>query len=322
MPATPLPPASIPPVLARNVVDAWGADGARWLEELPDLLAGVVHDWELDATPDWQPEHDAPYPMSFHWVGTATQPDGTEVVLKLGPTKPGHLATQAAALRTFAGHGAVRLISYDADRGALLLERAQPGTLLRTLVEQDDEQATAVAIDVMRRLHTAPPSTGRDADLLPDLIEERASFDRYLREHPADGPLPRDLVDRAANVFVDLCADAPRVLLHGDLHHDNILRSDRDGWLAIDPFGVRGDPGFEAGALLYNPDPERHDETLLGLVPARVEQLADGLGQPVDRIVAWGFVMAVLSEVWTTEGDGVPGGRPLDVARLLLPRVR
>ena len=143
-----------------------------------------------------------------------------------------------------------------------------------------------------------------------------------MREHPADGPLPRDLVDRAANVFVDLCAGAPRVLLHGDLHHDNILRSDREGWLAIDPFGVRGDPGFEAGALLYNPDPERHDDTLLGLVPARVEQLADGLGQPVDRIVAWGFVMAVLSEVWTTEGDGVPGGRPLDVAQLLLPRLR
>jgi streptomycin 6-kinase len=53
-------------------------------------------------------------------------------------------------------------------------------------------------------------------------------------------------------------------------------------------------------------------------VPASIEQLADGLGQPVDRIVAWGFVMAVLSEVWTTEGDGVPGSRPLDVARLLL----
>jgi streptomycin 6-kinase len=133
--------------------------------------------------------------------------------------------------------------------------------------------------------------------------------------------LPRDLVERATALFVDLCADAPRVLLHGDLHHDNILRSDREGWLAIDPFGVWGDPGFEAGAMLYNPDPERHDDRLLGLVPARIEQLADGLRLPIDRIVAWGFVMAVLSEVWTTEGDGTPGGRPLDVARLLLPRL-
>jgi streptomycin 6-kinase len=306
---------TIPPALARNVVETWGDDGSRWLEELPDLVAAIARDWEV------RPEPGAPYPMSFHWVGAATRIDGTEVVLKLGVTKPGHLATQAAALRTFAGHGAVRLIAYDATRGALLLERADPGTLLRTLVEHDDEQATAAAIGVMRRLHAAPPPTGPDADLLPDLIEERASFDRYLREHPTKVPLPQDLVERAASVLVDLCAGAPRVLLHGDLHHDNILRSDRDGWLAIDPFGVHGDPGFEAGAMLYNPDPERHDDALLGLVPARIEQLAEGLGQPVDRIIAGGFVMAVLSEVWTTEGDGVPGGRPLDVARLLLPRL-
>ena len=57
-------------------------------------------------------------------------------------------------------------------------------------------------------------------------------------------------------------------------------------------------------------------------MPARIEQLADGLGQPVDRIVFWGFIMAVLSEVWTTEGDGVPAAVPFDMARLLLPRLR
>jgi streptomycin 6-kinase len=316
-----IPRVPIPPALAGSVVDAWGADGAQWLEELPGLVELAVRDWELEAKPGWHPERGAPYPMSFHWVGAATQPDGTEVVLKLGPAKLGHLTAQAAALRAFAGHGAVRLIAYDADRGALLLEQAHPGTLLRTLVDEDDEQATAVVIDVTHRLHAVPPPTGSAGELLPDLIAERASFERYLRENPANGPLPRELVDRAANLFVDLCADAPRVLLHGDLHHDNILRSEREGWLAIDPFGIRGDPAFEAGPMLYNPDPERHDDRLLGLVPARIEQLADGLSQPVERIVAWGFVMAMLSEVWTTEGDGVPGGRPLDVARLLVLRL-
>src|SRR5262245_4729009 len=201
------PPVPIPPALARNAAVAWGADGAQWLDELPDLLAGVVRDWELEAKPGWQPEHGAPYPMTFHWVGAATQPDGTEVVLKLGPVKPGHLAAQAAALRAFAGHGAVRLLAYDADRGALLLERAHPGTLLRTVVDENDEEATAAVIEVIHRLHATPLPTGPDADPLGDLSDERASFDRYLRENPADGPLPRELVDRAANLFVDLCAD-------------------------------------------------------------------------------------------------------------------
>jgi streptomycin 6-kinase len=41
----------------------------------------------------------------------------------------------------------------------------------------------------------------------------------------------------------------------------------------------------------------------------------------VERIVAWGFVKAVLSEVWTAQGGGVPGSRALDVARLLLPHL-
>ena len=155
----------------------------------------------------------------------------------------------------------------------------------------------------MWRLHAAPPPT-RPTPIFCRTLSRSAPPPTGTSEHPAHGPLPRDLVERAANVFVDLRAGAPRVLLHGDLHHDNVLRSDREGWLAIDPSGVHGDPGFEAGAMLYNPDPERHDDALLGLVPARVEQLADGLGQPLDRIVAWGFVMAALSEVWTTEGDG------------------
>ncbi|WP_254716731.1 aminoglycoside phosphotransferase family protein [Actinomadura sp. WMMB 499] len=116
-----------------------------------------------------------------------------------------------------------------------------------------------------------------------------------------------------------MCADSgERFVLHGDLHHDNVLRGGREPWLAIDPHGLVGDRGYEIGPVLYNPDPDVRDERLLGLVPARVERLADGLGMPVERAVAWGFASCVLSEVWEAQG-GEPGGRALDVARLLLP---
>jgi streptomycin 6-kinase len=72
--------------------------------------------------------------------------------------------------------------------------------------------------------------------------------------------------------------------------------------------------------MLYNPEPDRREDSLLALVPARIEQLADGFGLPLDRVVAWGFVMGVLSEVWTAEA-GTPGSRALDVATLLEPRL-
>lgn len=127
--------------------------------------------------------------------------------------------------------------------------------------------------------------------------------------------MPRRLVEKAAELFEALCDSADDRVLHGDLHHDNVLRAG-DEWKAIDPFGRVGDAGFDCGPMLYNPDPPRRDEELLKLVPARIEQLADGYGMPVERVRAWGFVMGVLSEVWNAEG-GTVGTRALDVALVI-----
>ena len=187
------------------------------------------------------------------------------------------------------------------------------------MVPERDLVATAAIITVMRRLHAALPLPAG----LPDVVErDRPSFSDHLRRYPGDTPFPRRLVVRAAGLLEELSASATdRVVLHGDLHHDNVLRAEREPWLAIDPHGVVGDPGFEVGAMLYNPDPERRDPALVALMPARVEQLADGLGMPVDRVVAWGFVYAMLSEVWTAEEAGAPITRALDVALALEPRL-
>jgi streptomycin 6-kinase len=302
-----VPSAAIPPALCRNVVQTWGADGERWLADLPVLVATVARDWDLHLG--------ATYALTYHYVAAATLADGSAAVLKLGMPQPGHLAVEAAALELYGGHGAVRLLKHDVARGALLLERAHPGTPASALVPHRDEEATAAVVAVTTRLHRAPPDS-----TLPRLTAERASFAAYLREHPGDGPIPRHLVERADRLFEELCATTSgRVVLHGDLHHDNVLRADREPWLAIDPHGLVGDPGYEVGALLYNPTPGRRDDGLLALVPARIEQLADGLGQPPERVVAWGFVKAVLSEVWTAQGSGIPGSRALDVALRLLP---
>ena len=177
--------------------------------------------------------------LSFNWVAAVRRADGSPAVLKLGVPSSEHLAEEAAALTSFAGAGAVRLLDRDAGRGALLLERAHPGTMLRDLVPARDEEATAVAVGILRRLHVEPAAGGP----LPDLVRYGGAFRRLPREHPL---LPRRLVDRAARLFDELCATAPaRVVLHGDLHHGNILRADREPWLAIDPHGVIGDPGYE-----------------------------------------------------------------------------
>ncbi|MFI7540374.1 aminoglycoside phosphotransferase family protein [Actinoplanes sp. NPDC049599] len=297
-----------PADFTRTVTGNWGADGQRWLARLPGLINAVARDWGLTVG--------APYPLSFNYVAPARRAGGSPAVLKLGLPTAGHLAREADTLGFFAGRGAVEVLDRDDERGALLLERAEPGGTLRTLVGERDEQATAVLVALMRRLHRPAP----DGLVLEELTDRIGDLDAHLARFPGDRPFPRRLVERARELGAELCASAGRrVVLHGDLHHENVLAAGREPWLAIDPHGVLGDPGYEVGAVLYNPF--GGDEPVLELLPARVEQFADGLGMPVDRVVAWGFVQAVLSEVWDAEGGGSPPGQALEVALTLLPRL-
>jgi streptomycin 6-kinase len=300
--------------LTRNAVGAWGDDGAQWLADLPRVLEDVARDWGLTIG--------APYDLSYHYVVAVTCADGMPAVLKLGVPTGDSLRTEVPALSAFAGRGAVRLLRVDLDRGAVLLERAEPGWRLRDLIPSRDSEATSATVGIMRRLHVAPPPGCQ----LPDVLTQCAAFDDYLATHRDRGPLPSDLVARAGGLMRELCASATeRVVLHGDLHHDNILRATREPWLAIDPHGIVGDPGYEIGSMLFNPDPDDRDDALTALVPSRVEQLADELAMPVERVAAWGFVKAMMSDVWTAEdwspSAPSPISRALDVARLLVPRV-
>jgi streptomycin 6-kinase len=302
-------------LLARNVIGVWGDEGKRWLADLPVIVEDVASAWDLTLGRRFE--------LSYHYVTAVTCADGTPAVLKLGVPSGDSLVEQASALAAFDGRGAVRMLRADLGRGAMLLERITPGWPASDLVPGQDVEATSAAISVMRRLHVPPPAGGE----IRDLETQARAFDDYVRMHGDRGPLPVELVVRAGALMRELGASATeRVVLHGDLHHENILRATRESWLAIDPHGVAGDPGYEVGALLYNPDPDDRDESLTALVPSRIEQLADELAVPVDRVIAWGFVKSVLSDVWSAEywtspADPSPISRALDVAQLLLPRL-
>ncbi|BBH63582.1 hydroxyurea phosphotransferase [Actinoplanes sp. OR16] len=298
----------LPASFTSAVGECFGDTGRRWLATLPARVRDLLRDWDL--TPA------GPLPLSLNYVIRVRRADGTPAVLKLGVPEAGHIADEATTLEFFGGRGAVRLLASDDERGALLLEEAFPGTPAAQLSPTSDPTATAALIRVVRRLHRPAP----DGVPLPELSDRLATFAQHLKRFPGDDPLPRSLVERGARVFAELCATATgRVVLHGDLHHGNILTAAREPWLAIDPHGVIGDPGYEIGALLYNPNPESDDDTVLDLLPSRIEQLADGLAIPAERIIGWGFAQAVLSELWTATGSGKPGRRPLRVAHRLLP---
>lgn len=291
----------------RRTVELYGPRGESWLQELPSLLARCAARWSL--------EIGAPFaPLSYNYVAPGRRVDGTPVVLKLGVRNP-ELTSEIAALRHYGGRGIVRLLDGDATVGALLLERLEPGTPLSTL--DDDDAATGIAADVMRDLWKAPPNPhefptvarwGRGLERL------RATFDGGC------GPFPVALVDRAERLYRDLLASAAApVLLHGDLHHDNILSARRAPWLALDPKGVVGEPAFEVGALLRNPRAMiAREPDLPRLLARRLDLLAERLEIDRERLLGWGQAGAVLSAWWSYEDHGRVDPISLAVARALL----
>ena len=107
-------------------------------------------------------------------------------------------------------------------------------------------------------------------------------------------------------------------MLHGDLHHFNLLRSEAHAWLAIDAKGVVGEPAYETGALLRNPKPE---PLTLRVLRRRADRLAEALGLDVARVYGWAYSQAVLSAAWSVE-DGEDPAYALAVAALWEPLTR
>ena len=90
-------------------------------------------------------------------------------------------------------------------------------------------------------------------------------------------------------------------MLHGDLHHDNILQT-ANNWVVIDPKGVIGEPAYEVAAFIRNPIPEllNHADAP-NIILNRITRFSEALKLSERRIIDWCFVQAVLAWVWALE---------------------
>ena len=269
-----------------NIHNKYGAQGTAWLDTLPQLVATIASKWRLhELTPAANLSHN--YVLSG-WQGTIP------VILKLSLDQEG-LAQEAFALKCFAGFGAVGVIADD-DR-ALLIERAIPGTSLKSGFPANDIDATTITCHVMQKLHHAPIPTDHHfphiTDWLAVLNKNHAIPDSHLQK-------AKQLRDQL------LATMAPDTLLHGDLHHDNILQHGQ-AWVVIDPKGVIGEPAYEAAAFIRNPMPELLQylsrEKATAMIQNRIAVFAQNLNVLPNKITAWCFVQAVLSWVWALEDN-------------------
>ena len=286
---------TLPPTFENRIAATFGPDGRRWLANLPQLLKSCESRWGLLI--------DAPItPLSYNFIAPAIMGDGQEVILKLGVPNA-ELKGEIMALRTYDSRGSVRLIDADPQEGMLLLERVTPGYMLSELGLEEDEEATRIAAGVMKKLWR-PLQRGHG---FTTVTQWAGGFQRLRDQFQGGtGPFPAGLVSAAEKIYDRLLGDAEQtVLLHGDLHHFNILAADREPWLAIDPKGIAGDPAYDAGALLRNPYPEiYHWPDLERIQSRRLDILTEELLIPRRRIQEWAYAQMVLSAWWTYEDEG------------------
>jgi streptomycin 6-kinase len=297
---------SVPEELIRNATELRGTSGAEWVRRLPSLVAECGRCWSLEVG--------RPFPeLSHNWVAPALRADGTAVVLKLSFPEDPEFGSEARALALFDGRGIVRLLELDSVRGAMLLERLQPGAPLDTL--EDDGEAMSAAASVLQRLWR-PAQEGHSFPTVSGLARDLARLRRCFGG--GTGPLPGALVEEAEALLAWLVpSQNEQVLLHADIHHGNILSARREPWLAIDPKGVVGEKAYDAGALLYNPTELLDAPRPSQILKRRIGLLSEELGLDCARVHGWGLSRAVLAAYWSFQEGGEVWEAALAFAGLL-----
>ncbi len=283
----------IPDPFKKHMTDIRGQQGADWVEGLPRLLDDLSRKWHIVIEEPFEP-------LSYNYVAPVILDDHSHAVIKVGYPHP-EFDTEIAALEHFSGHPMVQILRKDHGLNAILIESVYPGNPLSR--QQDDHYATQVVLDVIDRL---PLITNFRYDF-PTIHIWGRGFDRYLTEHGYGiNPIPSNLVTLAGNQFKELVRTMgqPR-LLHGDLHHGNILYNETGEWKSIDPKGVIGELSYEFGAFLRNPYPDiGFNPNLAEILHHRVEQITDAFPVPGQRVWRWAFSQSVLSAIWSLEDEG------------------
>lgn len=264
---------------------AWmetSVEGRDWLARLPGLVEACGKQWSITLG--------EPFAYAFASLALpATRKDGSAAVLKIQfPDRESE--HEAAALELIGGDGAVRLIAYDAERRALLLECAEPGTPLKEL---EPDRALDVFVDLLPRLWKPAGAPFRP------LAEEAAWWAGSLPDdfERAGRPFEQALLDAAIEAIETLSvSQGEQVLVNQDMHADNVIRAEREPWLLIDPKPLSGEREFGIAAAIRGRELGHSREAVVH----RLDRLSRELHLDRERARRWALAHTV---AWAFDGD-------------------
>jgi len=241
---------------------------------------------------------------SVHLMTTTTSQiyrvvyQGRHAILKiLSPLGMKSESSSPQVLRCFDGNGAVRIL--DFDEGALLLEDVGSISLATMVGQGQEAEAAHIICDVLNRLHSY---AGQKPTEVHDLKRRFQSLFLRAKSQNSDS-----IFQKTAKVAEGLLStEINKRLLHGDIHHTNILKSSSRGWLAIDPQGVFGENTYDVANSFFNPDnmPERVE------TKSRIELIAEIFSERLNvnkhRILEFAYAHGGLSSSWQLDSGENP----------------
>lgn len=268
---------------SQKVIGAFGSIGEKWLEELDSIVQNYIKKWNLTFV--------APVDnLSYNYVVKVKDAEDNPFILKIGIPNYG-FSNEIRTLETYGGKGCAAIIKSDAENGAMLLEHILPGTMLTKVEELNSISHFAKVWSALRR------SVKKNANH-PSIGNWMESLDRFQATNPTNqGLISDDFICLAKTYFMEITNSSKgSELLHGDLHHENILYSDTHGWIAIDPKGVTGDPYFDTTSFLINqlfnkPNPKK-------VLEQRVNLLCDEMQMDKNRLLKAAIAMSILYACW------------------------
>jgi streptomycin 6-kinase len=266
-------------------------DGRNWLDVIHDTTRWCADQWNLTIG------HELRLGL-VGYVMEATDSDDRPLVLKL--RDPGRLyQREVAALGAFNGRGAAKIISSAPEKGAMLLERVNPGTEMGELADRVDTAEGAVGL--IKTLHNERGRAerlekGRSAGLL-EVDEQMRHWAKSVREYDGSCFISEERRARAADQLEEFVGmfDITDVI-HGDLHVGNILREGESGWRSVDPKGLLGSIEFELAWWLRDA-PTETSRPAAAVLQRRLDALVDAFGVDRDLLLEWARSLAVMLTV-------------------------
>lgn len=208
-------------------------------------------------------------------------------------------------LRQLKGNGCCKVYAYDEQNGILLEERLMPGTVLRE--EADLNRRILVLKDVFYKIHTTYKNHGdTDGSSRKTYLDWLTDVNTFFKENDINHDMAKKL-ELATQICMEMFQKYPeRLLLHGDLHHDNILQCADDTYAMIDPKGVIGPEILDLPRFIMNELDTKHDSADEEHMMQAVRLVSDAFGYPVLDIAKVYFMEVILGNAWCMEdGDAI-----------------